>query len=202
MAPQLAPRRRNSGRRSGLSCPQGTTRRVRLSCACSAVGVMPRNRSVPVDRARVAPQAILLQVFGLEVPGVGFDKHHAAADIQHDTADLAVAGAQARVLTRVGIAGAIVVTITRIIWHSPRLPHHEGVLPKCGLGITSRRKGAVSANRPVLDVSGQLVRARLPVRSVGKVERTPENGYVLDILPKQAALATRSIRIADRALVG
>src|ERR1035437_6190726 len=103
--------------------------RALVLCSKRRWGYVPK-RSVPVDSAGVAPQAILGRRSGLDIPDIGFNKHHAAADIQHDAADLAMASAQAAVHRRVRIAGTVVVAKAGIIWHVARFPHHEGVLPK------------------------------------------------------------------------
>src|ERR1035437_2411302 len=158
-------------------------------------------RSAAVGAAGIAPKTVFARIFGLEVPRIGFDEKHTAAHVKHDAADLAVAPAQPSVHRRVGIAGAIVVTVSSSL--VVRFPAHERVLPELGLFVAGARRHhvAITAQGSVLNVGAQLVDPSQIARSVGLVERTAVNVYVLDVWPDLAALPALPVRITWAALV-
>src|SRR5450631_2130240 len=119
-----------------------------------------------VAGAGVAPELVLGDgILGKSGPDWVFYKLHAAADDEHDPADLAVPGAQAAVRGGIRIARAVVVAVTEpgVI----RLPHHVRILSKIRLAVTERGNFAVSADGAVLDVGGQFVGPLAPSERVG-----------------------------------
>src|SRR5262245_3463700 len=116
-----------------------------------------RTRLMAVGGAGIAPKPIFVRVSGFKSPGVGFDKHDAAAEIKDDAADFAVLTAQATIDCRIGVTGTIIVSaaIGPIVW----FPHHKGILSELilAIGVAGWVQAAVAADCSIFHISAQLI---------------------------------------------